>query len=414
MKKSLFAVVALAAALIFVGCKQENKSAVQGISVSPSELPMNPGQQTRLSLTVTPETAQYNSDDVVWTSSDTTVATVTYNGTVTALEVGTANITAKLGEYTAVCAITVNEWIDNLVFNGAYIGIQDTAYYGDEVDTIKAGDGNSYAVKRLRVYVGLFTVGFYMDAEYNFAGSKEGGVVEGFASMYWAPGWLNNSDGGIIFSLGQWDITDKYGDTITQVIPCGKLTDEFLPNMVLFWDNMAAGDQEAAYTQNLKAAGSDGCEGATLAHYTYHSTAEGYGEDGYYSSYVPELFFTEGAFIVEGEYPNPSVPWGFHAVSKHKLTAKALEFKDIDDNNFISYGCNLHYDDENGLSWNDTEIHWGKTYEYNYGLEVTSAPSRIQPQYQMIREFGDMETTKKVQNAIRGLRPEMKANKLAK
>ena len=414
MKKSLFAVVALAAALIFVGCKKENKSAVQSISIRPSELTMTPGQETRLSLTVTPETAEYNTDDVVWTSSDTTVAVVSYNGTVTAYETGTANITAKLGEFTAVCAITVNEWVDNLVFNGAYIGIQDTAYYGDEVDTIQASSGESYVVKRLRVYVGLFTVGFYMDAEYNFAGSKEGGVVDGYASMYWAPGWLNNSDGGIIFSLGQWDITDKYGDTVTQVIPCGKVNDEFLPNMKLFWDNMAAGDQEAAYSQNLKAAGSDGCEGATLSHYTYHSTAEGYGEDGYYGAYVPELFFTEGAFLVEGEYPNPSVPWGFHGISKHVLTAKALEFKDIDDNNFISYGCNIHYDDVNGLSWNDEEIHWGKTYEYAYGVESATAPSRLVQGYQMIREFGDIETTQKVINAIHGVRSEKKASRLAK
>ena len=46
--------------------------------------------------------------DVTWTSSDTTIATVDSNGKVTANSVGTAIITAKAGDKSATCTITVN------------------------------------------------------------------------------------------------------------------------------------------------------------------------------------------------------------------------------------------------------------------------------------------------------------------
>ena len=60
-----------------------------------------------LTATVTPSDT---TDAVTWSSSDSTVATVS-NGTVTPLKLGTATITATCGSYSATCAVT----IDNVV-----------------------------------------------------------------------------------------------------------------------------------------------------------------------------------------------------------------------------------------------------------------------------------------------------------
>ena len=63
------------------------------------------GDSKQLSVVYNPENTT-DSRDVVWTSSDETVATVE-NGKVTALKVGTAVITATVGEKTATVTVTV-------------------------------------------------------------------------------------------------------------------------------------------------------------------------------------------------------------------------------------------------------------------------------------------------------------------
>ena len=143
MKKSIFAAVILGAAVLFTACKDDKKTAVTGIQINPSELTLNSGDESRLSIVVTPEKASYNSDELVWSSSDTTVVVVSMNGTVTALEEGTANITVKYKDLQSVCKVTVTPWIKNLAFTGAYVGVSDTAYYGDELDTIQSSSGES-------------------------------------------------------------------------------------------------------------------------------------------------------------------------------------------------------------------------------------------------------------------------------
>lgn len=412
MKKSLFAALTLAAAILLPACKgNEGQTAVTGISIRPTELTLNPGGSSRLSVSVTPENAKYNSDDIVWASSDTAVAVVSANGTVTALEVGTANITATLGEYKAACALTVNKWIDNLKFTGVYFGISDTSYYDAfGVDTIKSMGGDTYICKKVRAYVALFTAGFYLNEKREFAGGNEGGIVDGYAPIYWAPGWLNKSDGGIIFVLGSWGISDNYSDTTTQVIKTGKVNDLYIPNMKLFLEAIAQGDQETAFGTHLKAAGQDGCEGALLTHYIYHTTAEGYGSDGFYSAYIPELFFTGGYLDADNNYAASSV---MCSIESHNFRAQALKEEDVDDNNFYAYGCYWHYDETNGYTWNDEEVHFAdKVYAYEYNLENVNAgaPARVNKLIK-ITNFDDMAGTQKAIQTIRGAKADHKALK---
>ena len=78
---------------------------VQSITLSPTTLSLEVGQSQTLIATVLPTNA--TDKTVTWTSSNTSVASVA-NGVVSAKTVGTATITAKAGNQTATCAVTVS------------------------------------------------------------------------------------------------------------------------------------------------------------------------------------------------------------------------------------------------------------------------------------------------------------------
>lgn len=79
-----------------------------GITVTPTSKSLNPGGTVKLTATLIPADHTDNLA-VSFESNKTSVATVAADGTVTAVEVGEATITAKAGSFTATCAITVTE-----------------------------------------------------------------------------------------------------------------------------------------------------------------------------------------------------------------------------------------------------------------------------------------------------------------
>ncbi len=82
---------------------------VTGVSVSPTSVTLAEGERKELTATVKPSNATKKS--VTWTSSNTTVATVSTSGLVTAKSAGTATITVTTvdGSYTAKCTVTVKK-----------------------------------------------------------------------------------------------------------------------------------------------------------------------------------------------------------------------------------------------------------------------------------------------------------------
>ncbi len=64
-------------------CSSKEEAGNVSVSISPSELTLSQGKSALLQATVTPSTAA--AKGVMWKSSNTTVATVTSNGVVTAL-----------------------------------------------------------------------------------------------------------------------------------------------------------------------------------------------------------------------------------------------------------------------------------------------------------------------------------------
>lgn len=79
---------------------------VTGITLDKTTATLTVGDNLTLTATVAPANA--TDKTVTWTSSDAAVATVDATGKVTAVKAGTATITAKAGEKTATCTVTVN------------------------------------------------------------------------------------------------------------------------------------------------------------------------------------------------------------------------------------------------------------------------------------------------------------------
>ena len=76
-----------------------------GVTVSPSKAEVKIGELLSLSAKVTPDEAEQK---VTWTSSDTSIATVSRNGVIKGIKVGTVTVTAKTANgKTATCKVTV-------------------------------------------------------------------------------------------------------------------------------------------------------------------------------------------------------------------------------------------------------------------------------------------------------------------
>ena len=101
-KAVLFFMAIMVVSLVLVGCDKKVK--VESVTVSKQTISLDLGQEETVKATVLPENA--TDKTVTWSSSDTSVATVS-NGKIVAVGSGTATITATAGEKTATVSVTV-------------------------------------------------------------------------------------------------------------------------------------------------------------------------------------------------------------------------------------------------------------------------------------------------------------------
>ena len=80
---------------------------VESVTINPQLANLEIGETLQLNATVLPSNASDNT--VTWSSSDNQIATVDESGKVTAIKEGSANITAKAGDKSATCVITVSD-----------------------------------------------------------------------------------------------------------------------------------------------------------------------------------------------------------------------------------------------------------------------------------------------------------------
>ncbi|MBR1487676.1 MAG: Ig-like domain-containing protein [Bacteroidales bacterium] len=88
-----------------VTVSQTGRIAVTSITLDQTSLTLQEGESATLTATVKPDNA--TDKTVTWSSSNTSVATVDENGKVTAVKEGSAKITAKAGERSVTCTVTV-------------------------------------------------------------------------------------------------------------------------------------------------------------------------------------------------------------------------------------------------------------------------------------------------------------------
>ena len=109
----------------------KNKSATS-IEIEPS-VELNIGDEYTLTPTITPSNA---SASLTWTTSDGSVATVTQNGVVEAINSGTAVITVKTDNgLTAQCAVTVKEDVETFEMSYSVYGDGHITYNDQELNS---------------------------------------------------------------------------------------------------------------------------------------------------------------------------------------------------------------------------------------------------------------------------------------
>lgn len=86
---------------------EENK--IEKLTIESEKNEITVGEEITLSVKITPEGIKQENLEIIWTSSDESIATVDENGKVKALKAGKVTITVKVGEFTADFELTINE-----------------------------------------------------------------------------------------------------------------------------------------------------------------------------------------------------------------------------------------------------------------------------------------------------------------
>ena len=143
------------------------------IELDKTTLTIVEGKTETLNATLTPANA---TTAVTWESSNESVATVTAAGKVTAVAVGTATITAKAGELSATCAVTVNEAPDPT--NCAEAAEAALSVSGDNVEY---KNGKEYTIRGYVTEIQTAYNSQYNNITFWMADTENGGkVLEAF------------------------------------------------------------------------------------------------------------------------------------------------------------------------------------------------------------------------------------------
>lgn len=379
MKKQLFAAALVVAAISFTGCNTPTQGGgkLTAISVSPKEVQLNENvRSAKLAVKFTPSDAKATAE---WSSSDTTIATVTNKGYVEAMGYGQCCIYATVGEFKDSCKVTVSTYLESLIFTGAIVFDVDTTLTLDTVtntvriDTVESLSGNVYYCYPSIATLFVMTDGFYYNNSGYLDGSAVGTMLEIEAPMYYGPNYLNGGKG-VNFSLGTWVVADTVKENrMHQTLP-GKLDETvYVDQMKKFIDAFNADPQGTAYAQYLQGA-SKAFSGPTLTTFTYDTDETG--EGGYSASYIPDALCEEAFLYLDDNYTASKY---MMSVEYGKVAFKALEANMVFGTN---WGLDLDVDEAtDAVILKDETVYYGETIVSEYGQMPESESMKLKPSH---------------------------------
>jgi len=402
-KQLLFAVVALSAALL-VGCKDPNKpddpSAKASLTISQKVLVLVKGDNpVGLTATLSPADA---GKTIKWSSSNPSVVTVTNRGFVQAQDFGDAWIYATVDDLKDSCFCHVQTYMEGVIFNSAFLLDLDTTYYADPetgvipTKTIKSSTGTSYVCYVSEATIWVFSDGFYVTNSNELGGAKQGVIMEMSAPIYYGTKYLNpGADRGMLFSLGEYLVTDTAGNYMYETLP-GKLNEvEYIAQQKKAIAALVADD--ATYVNYWKAAAL-AFEGPTLKSYEYMNIE---GETGYFSSYVPEAICKSARVSLSGDVFPASE-------NMYPLDYSLIEFQQLaTDTVFgLDMGLNLGYNEETEtVYFNDEQVHFNPLSKAVYGNVPGEEEEEAEaPQMKALRipaHLGNAEIATRLQEQIK-------------
>lgn len=389
MNKNLFkALSMLILSFVLFSCAtkttNETTGGITGLAVTPHELIFVDGDNDqRLSVTFTPSGANA---DVVWSSSDTTVATVNNKGVVTPVGYGDAKISATVGKYSDTCYVTVKTFLETLTFNNAIVMSADTLVIdGGQVHDITVGDGTVYKCYLAMATMYVFAEGLYINNSGYFDGSSQGAIIEFEAPMYYGTAYLNDGSG-VSISLGDWGILPDQDANTTHVgLPTALDSANYIANMEAFITKYNNGDN--TYAANLSAAGN--CfTNAKLYIMTYDTDESG--EGGYYNSYIPDAVVTYGLFSTNGRSATYRYMLG--------LDYSTFTYKPLAGD---YWGCNLTLnEDQTAFVWVDKYVHFDDEITTEYGEMSASSAKMIEPMHIEVMSIDRPEIYKAINSQL--------------
>lgn len=178
MKKTLFLTMLVAVAVLS-GCKKEedkSSSSADGFKFRESTVTIAVGETARLALA-----DDKKANDYVWSSSDTTVATVNASGEVTGVVAGEVVITVVSGERSAQCQVLVKEYMETLNFPLAIVWDIDVEALADRPDTTVVRPSGTYNCVWGVAEIILVSEGLYWDNDGSLTGADEGVLMTVYA-----------------------------------------------------------------------------------------------------------------------------------------------------------------------------------------------------------------------------------------
>lgn len=100
----------------------EDPNKLQSLTITPSPATVGIGQSLTLSVAGTPQTASL--DALRWSSQDNQIARVDDDGTVTGIAAGSTTVTARCGEISTSCEVTVNNPVTGIELSSSFLSLE--------------------------------------------------------------------------------------------------------------------------------------------------------------------------------------------------------------------------------------------------------------------------------------------------